>query len=123
MSRLIELYQLLYEHTKDECLKCRCPRNCCAPEFCEFAIENAKEQWGIELKPTDHPTLPLMGPTGCIAPPHTRPVCTRHTCEINAFGFKRGDPEWTERYFEIRDEIEELEGAAYYEQQLLKDLS
>jgi hypothetical protein len=50
-----------------------------------------------------------MGPTGCVVPPHLRPICTVHTCEINGVGVKKGDPKWTEAYFKLRGEIEEEE--------------
>lgn len=69
----------------------------------------AKEQWGIELEETGHPTLPFMSATGCTVDPHLRPNCTLHTCDINGLGFKRGDQKWTDRYFKLRAKIEKLE--------------
>jgi hypothetical protein len=69
----------------------------------------AQDKWGVTLERTDHPKLPLMGPNGCTAEPHLRPICTLHTCDVNSLGFKRGDEEWTRKYFEIRDEIESEE--------------
>ena len=62
---------------------------------------------GVTLVPTGHPTLPFMGPNGCTVEPHLRPLCTMHTCAINAFGFKPDDPEWTVKYFVLRELIEE----------------
>jgi len=41
----------------------------------------AEWRWGVELTPTGHPSLPLMGPEGCTAPPHLRPACSGHICE------------------------------------------
>ena len=32
-----------------------------------------------------------MGPRGCIATPHLRPLCTFHTCAVNAWGGKSDD--------------------------------
>jgi len=32
-----------------------------------------------------------------------------HTCEISSIGHKRGDWTWTKRYFQIRDELDEIE--------------
>jgi len=109
-SRLIELYKLMAELTKPECqFTCRIPFNCCAPEHCEAAKFNAKENWGIDLVSTGHPRLPFMGPTGCAVEPHLRPCCTLHTCAVNSIGLKIGDPAWTTKYFELRNEIELLE--------------
>lgn len=106
MSRSIpELYQLMHEHTLAECKKCRVPLSCCSPEYCEMAIDIAKEE-GVELARTDHPRLPLMGKDGCTAAPHFRPLCTLHTCRINNLGTS-GNQEWDDRYFELREQIEE----------------
>jgi hypothetical protein len=76
-----------------------------------MAMEYARQEWQVDLadKVTDHRTLPFMGPTGCVVPAHLRPCCTLHTCDINGIGCKRGDPEWTERYFALREEIEETD--------------
>lgn len=109
-DKLIRLYQEMHELTEPECrLTCRCPRSCCSPEYCLDTIRYAQESWGVTLAPTDHAKLPLMGPAGCIAAPHLRPCCTMHTCDVNGIGFKRGDREWTERYFAIRKRIDTLE--------------
>lgn len=109
-EKLVELYQQMYVMTEPECrLTCRCPQSCCSPEYCTMTIQYAKEFWDADLAPTDHPKLPLMGTTGCIAAPHLRPMCTMHTCDINGVGFKKGDPEWTEKYFKLRNKIELLE--------------
>lgn len=103
---LVTLFQQMYEHTKDECARCRAPHSCCALEACAMADDYARS-CGIILERTDHPKLPFMGPEGCTVPPHLRPLCTMHTCAINSLGFKPNDPEWTERYFNLRSQIEE----------------
>lgn len=105
-DRLTNLYQRMYDLTEPECRQCRAPQSCCDSTACEMAIEYAKEEWGVELERTDHPTLPLMGPTGCTAAPHLRPLCTLHVCSIMGFGYKPNDEEWTNRYFELRERIE-----------------
>ena len=69
-----------------------------------MAIALAAED-GVELTPTTHPTLKMMGTSGCIAPPHYRPLCTLHVCSINSLGFDR-DPEFNKSYFELRNKIE-----------------
>ena len=77
--------------------------------YCELAIEYAKEL-GEELKPgnTD-PRLPLMGPYGCMAPPHLRPDCTLHVCCINSLGANLHDLDWTEKYFQVRAKLYQKE--------------
>jgi len=93
--------------TRPECGRCRVPLSCCDEMYCQMAIEYAKNEWGVELKTTDHPKLPLMGPTGCTAAPHLRPICTVHTCQINSVGTS-GNAEWDQKYFTLREQIEEL---------------
>jgi hypothetical protein len=112
---LIILYEKMSEHTKNECAKnCKLPHTCCSIEYCNIAYEYAKEEYGIELQETDlyhdgHTRLPYMSETGCTVQPHLRPLCTLHTCAIYAWGFKPNDEEWTKKYFEIRERIDEVE--------------
>ena len=104
---LIELYKAMYEHTKNECsFSCRVPNSCCEEMYCDIAKKYAKEKYGVDLKPTGHPTIPFMGKDGCTVEPHLRPICTVHTCEINEKGYKRNDQKWTDEYFRLRDLIE-----------------
>jgi hypothetical protein len=112
-AELVKLYQQMSEMTLPECQgkdgptkSCSLPLSCCQSMYCWMTKEHAKDRWGVELPITSHPTLPLMGPNGCTAAPHLRPICTVHTCKINALGFKPGDPEWTEKYFALRESIE-----------------
>lgn len=106
---LVKLYAEIAAHTKPECAKCCVPNSCCAKEFCDMAADYAEKQWGETLQPTGHPTLPFMGPTGCVVAPHLRPICALHTCEINSVGVKRGDEAWTSVYFDLRNRIDEIE--------------
>lgn len=111
-KQLIDLYQQMADHTLPECKNtCALPLTCCSPEYCHMAIMIAKTDWGIELKKTDHKILPLMGPDGCTAAPHLRPLCSLHTCQVNSLGFKMGPggKKWTTKYFEIREQIDVLE--------------
>jgi hypothetical protein len=105
-DKVKNLFQQMYELTEPECrLTCRCPQSCCSPEYCDFAEEFAREH-GETLQATNHPRLKFMGEKGCIIPPHLRPLCTLHTCDIGNLGFHRSDPKWTKKYFELREQIE-----------------
>jgi hypothetical protein len=100
----------MYELTEPECAHvCKNPHSCCNINYCVLAIQYAKEEYGVNLKTTSHPTLLLMGETGCTCPPHFRPLCTVHTCEICSLGFKKGDLKWTKDYFKLRDKISKEE--------------
>ena len=112
---VVRLYDEMAKLTAPECGKA-CggfdalrPNRCCSGYYCEIAIAHAKKKWGVELAPTGHPTLPLMGEGGCVAAPHLRPICAVHVCSINNLGFKPGDAPWTARYFKIRDRLNELD--------------
>jgi len=108
-KKLIQLWQEMSQHTLSECTHtCRLPLSCCSPEYCLMAKDYAKEEWGISLSSTGNEQLPFMGEDGCVVPPHLRPLCTLHTCQIHAIGIKPGDPQWTQKYFCLRDEIEEM---------------
>lgn len=100
------LMQQMADLTLPECQKCPVPLSCCDSMYCEMALEYAKDEWGVTLERTNHPTLPLMGPNGCTAAPHLRPLCTLHTCKINALGTSR-NAEWDKQYFDLREKIEE----------------
>lgn len=103
------LYAKMAALTLPECAKtCKVPFSCCSLEYCEFAEQFAISN-GTPISRTGNEKLPFMGPNGCTMPPHLRPLCTLHTCEINSVGIKRGDLKWTEDYFELRETIEELE--------------
>lgn len=103
---VVRLFKQMSDLTAPECANiCRIPHSCCSPEYCEMTIRLAADN-DVVLEPTGHPMLPLMGAEGCVAPPHLRPNCTFHTCAINNFGFKPGDPKWTKRYFALRAKID-----------------
>lgn len=113
-DRLMKLYEEMSQHTKHRCgskAKCRVStqNRCCDEFYCRVAKEWAKEKWNVDLEPTGHPELPFMGKDGCVVPPHMRPICTVHDCQINSYGFDPQQPNWTKIYFRIRGEIEHLE--------------
>lgn len=109
-DRLKDLYAQMSALTAPSCAACPTAFSCCASHHCEVAMAWAKFAWGVELAPTGHPALPLLGARGCTAPAHLRPICTVHTCCINELGEDPADPAWTQRYFDLREQIEEIEG-------------
>lgn len=112
-ARLVALYAELAALTEPECSgQCERPRTCCEERYCLIAIEFARQNWDVELQPTWHPVLPLMGDDGCTAAPHLRPVCSAHTCEVCTYGRKRGDEVWTRRYDELMRTIADVEASA-----------
>lgn len=111
-----DLYQKIADLTRPKCAECRVPLSCCSAEYCHMTIELAKESYGIDLKPTNHPTLPLMGEYGCIAEPYLRPACALHLCSINSLGFDK-DPKFNKEYYQIRGKIEKIQ----YQELLAKD--
>jgi len=85
---------------------CKAPHSCCDPMYCQQAFDIAREL-KEKLEPTGfNKILPLMGPNGCVAPPHLRPICTVHVCCIQGFGFNPDDPGWTREYFKLRKKLE-----------------
>jgi hypothetical protein len=77
---------------------------CCSPIYCEMAAK-AMRKAGHEF-----PLMPF-GKTfvvdgKCIVPPHFRPLCSLHQCKISGLGLDLKDPEWTKRYFELREKLE-----------------
>lgn len=110
-ARLVVLYQEMYEHTRGRCDGCKGEASCCHPTICQLVAQEAWFKWGVQLVGTGHPKLPCMGPDGCVAAPHLRPLCTVHLCCIQSFGGDPKDPEWTDRYWELRNELSDLEMA------------
>lgn len=119
-QELKDAWRAVADHTKPVCMNsggaweerrarglCMNPGSCCDSMYCEIALETAAEM-GEPLARTEHPTLPLMGPDGCSAPPHVRPMCSLHVCCISSLGFKPNDEEWTERYFQLREKAMRL---------------
>lgn len=111
-ERLKASYEAIAEMTHKRCGQPHCrvlsETRCCAPEYCEIAITWASERWDVQLNRTEHPTLPLMGPNGCTAAPHFRPLCSMHQCKINSIGTS-GDLRFDRKYFKLRERIEDLE--------------
>lgn len=100
------LYQELYELTRPHCDKCRVPRSCCSAEYCRMAADYAESQ-GVRLIPIEGAAVPFLSESGCIVPPHLRPLCTRHACSMNSLG-TLNDATQDAKYFELCDRIDEL---------------
>jgi hypothetical protein len=108
MPALESLYDEMYELTRG---RCGCEGTgqhgcgCCATFHCIAAAQFAKEKYGVELTPTGHPVM-FMGATGCVVPPHLRPICTLHACTVTwGSGEFAGDPERTDKYKALKLEI------------------
>jgi len=111
----VEVGRKMAEHTATDCkhiCKSSPMGSCCDSTYCDMASQFARETWGVELQPVEgweqSKRLPFIGEQGCIVEPHLRPLCTVHHCDINGLGFKKGDLKWTERYFELRGEFDDL---------------
>jgi hypothetical protein len=96
-------FAAIAEHTREKCGACLAPYACCTAEQCAATISFAKETYGVELVTTDHPKLPLMGPAGCTAAPHFRPICAVHVCEQHLIG----ETPWTDAYWDLRMQAED----------------
>jgi hypothetical protein len=107
------LAQEMADLTAPECATvCRPAHSCCDELYCDIAREYARQEHDVVLQPAGyHARLPFMGPTGCVVEPYLRPLCTGHTCEVNNYGFKVNDPGWSERYFELRERLNEAMAA------------
>ena len=104
---LVQLYREMAEMTLPVCME-RCPQagGCCQPRYCDLASQRAG-QLGLRLSAGTHPRLPYMGPTGCLVPPHLRPLCSVHVCE----GALLQDPALARRYHALREAICQAEEA------------
>jgi len=112
-AALVELYAKIAEMTWEDCQETctRQPRfSCCHDLFCRITVEYAHSIWGVNLQSTGHLTLPLMGPKGCTAAPHFRPICAVHCCEV--IPSEPGPPiegPWREKYQTLKHYLEALE--------------
>lgn len=110
MDELLQLYKKIEELTAPICANgiglChqfhRFPQRCCHTKYCEAARKFAKEKYNIKLENTGHPFIPFMGKSGCVVPPHLRPQCALHACEIN---WGNVSEEMRNRYFPLRQQI------------------
>ena len=110
MDQLVVLYKKMEELTAPLCAGgtelCRqfqnFPVRCCHRKYCEGARRFAAEKYGIRLENTGHPFVPFMGKSGCVIPPHLRPQCTLHACEITWGNVNR---EIGGQYFPLRQQI------------------
>ncbi len=100
----------LANHTVSRCGGKTCYRNpdyvpkhrCCDELYCAIAKDFALSE-GVTLPQVRDTGLLFMSNKGCTVPPHLRPNCTLHDCQINSLGFDPKDPEWTEKYFSLRE--------------------
>lgn len=122
--KLVDLYNQMYQHTNRECANtCEKPHSCCDKMYCDWAKQHAKKHWNIDLQETEEykagkTKYPYMSEKGCTVAPHLRISCTLHTCAIYKYGFKPGDATWTQKYFDIRNQIEYFEMEKYENQKM-----
>lgn len=118
-DRLRSLYQEMADLTAGRCAKVCTSKSgfrCCSVGDCAITELYAREQ-GVVLVPTlcefHRPYKPpfMRADGSCSVPPHLRPFCTLHDCDISSLGFAKNDPdlEYTRRYFALRDEISDEE--------------
>lgn len=118
-QELVQLYKEMYDMTsgicsarEDECQKYKDnPYRCCETRYCEQARQLARAEGIVLLDTGVVPGLPFMGKSGCIVPPHLRPICTLHVCTISfAERSHVGDaPDGLRKYQELRRRIEQEE--------------
>ncbi len=100
----IAAFAELAELTRPKCGACRVPHSCCSADQCEATRELARTEFGTALE--DAPgaeRLPFLGKTGCVVAPHLRPLCAVHVC-----GAHLNDPDFSERYWELRERAGDL---------------
>lgn len=97
---IVDIFAQLAEHTRPACASCRVPYACCSAQQCQATARMAREDLGTDLAHlvTDHPTLPFMGPDGCVVAPHLRPICAVHVC-----GQHLTQDAWSARYWDLRE--------------------
>jgi len=96
-EELVASFKDLADLTAPKCAGCRVPFGCCSKEQCEDTKAFAQEQFGVTLEETGG-ALPFLGDHGCVVPPHLRPLCSVHVCEMHL-----GDEAFSEIYFEARE--------------------
>ena len=74
---------------------------CCDSVFCAV-VDDHLNQVGIKISKTDNPSLPFMGPDGCVVPPELRPFCSTYVCPDRL----KGDRKFRREYQRIRAKIE-----------------
>jgi len=109
---LVKKWEQMAALTREKCSgigkgACLVPFSCCDRVYCEIAARYAKQEYGVELEKTDHPTLPFMGPNGCTVAPHLRPICAIHVCERSYMA----DRPFAKAYFKLRANLDRLEDA------------
>lgn len=108
---LEDLYRQIAELTYNQCQKeCQMLGICCTRLYCNLVIRKARKEYAIELQ-EENGIIPLLGKNNqCIAEPYMRPLCSMHICKDLL-----DDKQFSAKYFELRDRIENLEGRSIYE--------
>jgi len=104
-----KLWRDMAELTFSKCRqKCNILGSCCTPGDCDMTRAYALEK-GVVLQETGNVVLPFLDQNNqCVVPPHLRPLCALHQCDIAGLGFCPHDSDWTAKYFALRDRLNEL---------------
>ena len=103
----INLWQQMADLTYTKCRQtCKRLGNCCDDLYCEAAEEFAETHFNQSFKKTGNKVRYLNDDGTCNVPPQFRVLCTIQQCKISSFGADKDDPEWTEKYWNLRNEIE-----------------
>jgi len=102
------MWQEMADLTNVKCqATCRNIGQCCSPVYCEMAAEAMTEAGYQFPKMPFGKTFVVEGK--CIVPPHFRKLCSLQQCKISGVGYDHKDPEWSSKYFELRESLAELE--------------
>ena len=95
-----EMADMTFAKCREHCHDLGC---CCSQEYCDMAAE-IMEKAGAPVPP-----MPFSDKDGrCTIPPHFRPLCSLHQCKISGLGLDLKDKKWTDKYFKLREKLEEV---------------
>lgn len=105
-NKQITMWQQMADMTFAKCkAACKNIAQCCNTIYCEMAADAMTEAGHEFPKMPFGKTFVVDGK--CIVPPHFRPLCSLQQCKISSLGGDPLDLEWTEKYFELRDKLDQ----------------
>lgn len=98
-----QLWQEMADLTLSKCKEhCHNMGSCCSKEYCGMAAEEMQKA-GVVVPP-----MPFIVDGKCVIKPHFRMLCSLHQCKIASVGEDSKDPEWTKKYFALREKLEDV---------------